>query len=114
MNIIQKLIESVRDGSLPFRICNRFSKTKYAPITELNTNQLIARRYRDDGWKNLTHEARVAWNHFHSALSAKKPRNVVWVGATAAVAIGDRVALKKDACAGGECGERFRCAGKCG
>ncbi len=81
MNIIQKLIESVRDGSLPFRICNRFSQTKYAPITELNTNQLIARRYPDDGWKNLTHEARVAWNHFHSALSAKKPRNVVWVGA---------------------------------
>ena len=79
-SILKRFSRSIRDGSLPFRICNRFSKIKWAPVSEPNTNEIIARQYPGDGWKKLSMGARSAWNRFHQAFEGRNIRTVVWVG----------------------------------
>jgi len=81
MNVCLKIFESLRDGSLAFRICNRFSRVKWEPVTEPTTTEVIAKLYPGDGWRKLSPAARSVWVKFHELFAAEKIRTVLWVGA---------------------------------
>jgi FkbM family methyltransferase len=81
MGLLKKTVEALRDGSFAIKVLNRFSRVKYEPMTGKSTDEIIAKTYPGDGWRNLSKEARSVWVRFSPVFNGMALKNVVWVGA---------------------------------
>lgn len=98
MSTLKKLLDAARDGSLAVRLLNRFSKTKYGPITEPTATEALKKFCPNGEWTRLSPGARSVWLKLHELFQREDIRTVVWVGACD----GDDVVLLNEAFPGRE------------
>ena len=80
ITVLKKIFAAARDGSLAHRVLNRFSKTKYGPITEPITSDVLKQFYPGGEWTRLSTGARSVWLKLHEVFETSKIQNILWVG----------------------------------
>jgi len=98
MSTLKKILGAIRDGSLAFRVLNRFSKSKYGPISEPTTTEVLRQFYPNGEWTRLSNGARSVWLKLHELFQKEEIRTIVWVGGCD----GDDVILLNEAFPGRE------------
>jgi FkbM family methyltransferase len=81
MNLVTRIVKSVQDRSLPIKILNRISRTKYVPSQEMHTDEFLAEHYLGKGWKALSPTSRRLWLDLHPIFSKIEISDITYVGA---------------------------------
>ena len=81
MNLVTRIVKSVQDGSLPIKLLNRISRTKYVPSQEVCLDEFLAEHYTGEGWKVLSPTSRRIWVDLHPIFSKIDITSITYVGA---------------------------------
>lgn len=81
MGLALRILKSLQDGTLPFKLFNRISTVQYVPAPGVGIDQYIAGHYPDDGWKLLSPNARKAWVQFRLLFDKYDIHTIAYVGA---------------------------------
>jgi FkbM family methyltransferase len=81
MNLLNRIFDSLKDGSFAIKALNRFSRTKYVPAQDSLLDDFLAEHYPGDGWKSLSPGAKQIWIDLSPLFSTIAVENITYVGA---------------------------------
>lgn len=80
-SIISRLVNAVRDGTLPYKAACRITRTSYSPPPHIRVAEVLADIFPGNAWRSFSPVARRIWIDLHVALDPVDIRHVVHVGA---------------------------------
>jgi len=82
MSIFSRLLKSIIDGSLPYKLLNRISPIEYVPGPEKEINEFFTKHYpQGEAWRLLSPEGRRIWIQFSPIFHEHEIKNIAYVGA---------------------------------
>jgi FkbM family methyltransferase len=81
MNLATRIVKSVQDGSLPIKLLNRISRTKYVISQEVRTDDFLAEHYIGEGWKALSSTSKRIWVDLYAVFNQTDIAHITYVGA---------------------------------
>jgi FkbM family methyltransferase len=81
MTTLRQIFESIRDGSFPIRLLNRFGRTRYVADSDAPLDDYLAEHYPGDGWKLLSPRAKQFWIELSPVFEHQEIRTIAYVGA---------------------------------
>lgn len=80
-SIFDRILKSVRDGSLLIKILNRCSRIEYVPIVSPDTVRYFAKNHPDKNWRKVSPIAKKVWVEFTPIFTKQQINTIAYVGA---------------------------------
>lgn len=81
MTMLRQIFESIKDGSFPIRLLNRFFRTRYVVDSDASLDEYLAENYPGNGWKSLSPRAKQFWIDLSPVFEHQDIRTIAYVGA---------------------------------
>ena len=81
MNLLNRLLKCMKDGSFAIKALNRVSPIKYVPAPDSWLDDFLAEHYPGNGWKDLSPGAKQIWVDLSPVFSTVAVENIAYVGA---------------------------------